>query len=158
MVRFLRDGNAELIILVGRIMLITIHAALHGIVPLRTELPVAVPLRLARVVCRPDGRNSTRRKVGRTMWIITRVRPPGWIQDDKLLSVSWARTVRVLLCSRRLFRNLVHCRLGGKYDLRLQPVCTSLTTTPRRQRGMTHGCRRRSMQMYRSTSAISAES
>ena len=38
MVRYLRDGNVELILLVGRTMLITIHAVLHGIVPPRTKL------------------------------------------------------------------------------------------------------------------------
>jgi hypothetical protein len=38
----------------------------------------------------PDGRNDTRRKVGPTIWVIL-VRPPGWIQDDKL-SVSPERS------------------------------------------------------------------
>jgi len=77
----------------------------------RRSVPVTVvvPLRLIPVVCLPDGRNGTRRKVGHTIWIITHV--------DYLGGSD-------------------HCRLGGKCDICLQPVCISLTTTPRQQRGM----------------------
>jgi E3 ubiquitin-protein ligase NEDD4 len=69
---------------------------------------------------------------GRPYYTDHNTRTTTWVIQDDKLSVSWARTVRVLLYSRRLFRNLVHCRLGGKCDLRLQAVCISLTTTPRR--------------------------
>ena len=140
------------------------HAVLQRIVFPRTTWPtirfvfMKMRLRLAREVFLLGGMNGTRRKVGLTMWITTRVRPPGWIQDDRPLSVSRTRTVRVLLYILRLIRNSVHCHLGGKCDLYPQPVCISLTTIPRRQRGMTHGCRHRSTQMCRSISAISAES
>src|SRR6267154_135470 len=124
----------------------TTCSRLQAVVPIRSALeflvhnlgtpqylvPVVVPLRLARVICPPDGRNGTRRTVCHTIWILTRVRPLGWIQDDKRQTVSWARMVRVLLYSRRLFRNSVHCHLGGKCDILPQPVCISLTTIPRR--------------------------
>src|SRR5216683_1846380 len=113
----------------------------------RLSEPVVVLLPQVRVVCRPGGRNDTPQKVGPTMWIITPVRPPGWIRGDKQLSALWARTVRAHLYSRKQFRNLVPCRLGGKCDSHRQPVCTLLITIPKRLHGTIHGCRRRSMQM-----------
>jgi len=108
-----------------------IAGAQSGMPQWSVPVTVVVPLRLVPVVCLPDGRNGTRRKVGHTIWIIAHVRHLG--RPD-------------------------HCRLGGKCDIRLQPVCISLTTTPRQQRGMIQGCRCRSMQMCRNTNAISVES
>src|SRR6266700_4426946 len=108
-------------------MSITIHAVLHGIARPRTKpsiikLRKVKLLRLARVVCLPYRRKGTYWKVG-PMWTIARIQLPWWIQDDR----SWARTVRVLLYSLRLFRKLkrnsVRCLLGGKCDLLLQAVC-----------------------------------
>ena len=106
---------------------------------------------LQQIEAKLDG---ARRKVVPTMWTITHVQLPGWIQDHK----PRARTVRILVYTLILLRNLVHYHRDGKCDSGLQGACILLTTTPRRQRGLTHGCRHRSMQMYRRTSAIAVKS
>src|SRR6201999_2744315 len=105
----------------------------------RSSEPLAVLLPRVRVVYPPDGRNDTRRKADLTMWIITRVQPPGWILGDRRLSVLWARMARAHLYSPRLFHNLVLCRLDGKCDLRQQRACTLLITTPKRLHGTIRG-------------------
>ena len=122
-------------------MSIAMHTVSHGLGRPRTKPSIIKPrpLQLPPVVYLPDGRNEALRMARRT---ITRIRLLLWIHDFGPISVLRARTVRVL-CSFRLPRNSDHCRLGGKCDVRVQTVCTSLTKTPRRQRGMTHGCLRR---------------
>jgi hypothetical protein len=161
MVRSLRDGKLVLILMVGRTMSITIHTALHGFALPRTKLSIiklrrARLIRPARVVCLPDGRSDALRMGDSTMWITTPSQPTGWIHDIRSLSVSWVRTARVL-CSVRLSRNSVRCRLGGKCESILRGGSTSLITTPGPQHGTIHSCRRL-MKAGLSTCAISVRS
>ena len=68
-------------------------------------------------------------------------------KEDAYYHLGRSKTSR-LLYNLRLSRNSDRCRLAGKRDVRPRRVCTTLTTTPRRQHGMTHDCHRRSMQTY----------